>query len=132
MTFKYNNVYINETSTVVGPYENKGPLSKYYDSHYEDLYFNEKTWEQAEIKSIVDSINILLKKLNKSFDNKKILTDINLFAFDYSDNIVYMINNDSMNLKNMKTMVSSARNVLSKNTNASRSNNKNWKLSNKS
>ena len=66
MTFKYNNVYINETSTVVGPYEHKGPLSKYYDSHYEDLYFNEKTWEQAEIKSIVDSINILLKKIKKS------------------------------------------------------------------
>ena len=28
MTFKYNNVYINESSTVVGPYEYKGPLSK--------------------------------------------------------------------------------------------------------
>ncbi len=39
-------------------------------------------------------------------DTNHILTDINLFAFDYSDKIVYMINNDSMNLKNMKTMVS--------------------------
>ena len=66
MTFKYNNVYINETSTVVGTYEYKGPLSKYFDTHYEDLYFNEKTWEQAEIKSIVDSVNRLLKKINKS------------------------------------------------------------------
>ena len=66
MTFKYNNVYINETSTVVGPYEHNGPLSKYYDAHYDDLYFNEKTWEQAEIKSILDSTNILLRKLNKS------------------------------------------------------------------
>lgn len=66
MTFKYNNVYINETSTVVGPYENKGPLSKYYDSSYDDLYFNEKTWEQAEIKLILDSTNILLKKLKKT------------------------------------------------------------------
>ena len=66
MTFKYNNVYINETSTVVGPYENKGPLSKYFDMYYNDLYFNEKTWEQAEIKSIIDSTNLLLKKLNKS------------------------------------------------------------------
>ena len=65
MTFKYNNVYINETSTVVGPYEHKGPLSKYYDSSYDDLYFGEKTWEQAEFKSIIDSTNILLKKLNK-------------------------------------------------------------------
>ena len=40
MTFKYNNVYINETSTVVGPYEHKGPYSNYYDAHYDDLYFN--------------------------------------------------------------------------------------------
>lgn len=70
MTFKYNNVYINETSTVVGPYEYKGPLSKYYDTHYEELYFGEKTWEQAEIKSIIDSSDILLKKLNKT--NKEI------------------------------------------------------------
>ena len=62
MTFKYNNVYINETSTVVGPYEAKGPLSKLYDFSYKDFYFGEKTWEQAEIKSIVDSVNILLKK----------------------------------------------------------------------
>ena len=69
MTFKYNNVYINDTSTVVGPYEHKGPLSKYYDSFYDDFYFNEKTWEQAEIKLILDSTNILLKKIKKSSSN---------------------------------------------------------------
>ena len=62
MTFKYNNVYINQTSTVVGPYESKGPLSKYFDNKYNDLYFGEKTWEQAEIKSIIDSVNKLLSK----------------------------------------------------------------------
>ena len=68
MTFKYNNVYIKDTSTSVGPYEAKGPLSKYYDIKYEDLYFGEKTWEQAEIKSIFDSVNKVLSKskLNKS------------------------------------------------------------------
>ncbi len=64
MTFKYNNVYINETSTVVGPYEAKGPLSKLFDKSYDDFYFGQKTWEQAEIKSIIDSVDILLNKLN--------------------------------------------------------------------
>lgn len=64
MTFKYNNVYLNSTSTVVGPYEKNGPLSKYFDSSYEDFYYGEKTWEQAEIKGIKDSVNILLKKAN--------------------------------------------------------------------
>ena len=62
MTFKYSNVYINETSTIVGPYESKGPLSKYYDKKYKDFYFGEKTWEQAEIKCIEDSINMLFSK----------------------------------------------------------------------
>ena len=36
MTFKYNNVYINETSTITGPYEADGPLSKLFDKSYED------------------------------------------------------------------------------------------------
>lgn len=65
MTFKYNNVYINETSTVVGPYEANGPFSKLYDKCYKEFYFGEKTWETAEIKSITESLNILLKKANK-------------------------------------------------------------------
>jgi len=64
MTFKYNNVYINNTSTVAGPYEAKGPLSKFYDKTYGDFYFGENTWEQAEVKSINDSVKILLKKQN--------------------------------------------------------------------
>lgn len=65
MTFKYNNVYINETSTVVGPYEAKGPFCNLYDKCYKEFYFGEKTWETAEIKSITESVNILLKKANK-------------------------------------------------------------------
>lgn len=66
MTFKYSNVYINETSTICGPYENKGPLSKYFDKHYDDFYFGEKTWEQAEVKIIKDSVELLLKKAGKN------------------------------------------------------------------
>ena len=69
MTFKYKNVYINETSTVTGPYEAKGPLAKFYDKTYEDFYFGEKTWEQAETKAINDSVEILLNKINKKNSN---------------------------------------------------------------
>ncbi len=65
MTFKYKNVYINDTSTVVGPYEAKGPLSKLFDKSYDDFYFGEKTWEQAEARSILDAVEILLKKIDK-------------------------------------------------------------------
>lgn len=65
MTFKYNNVYLNETSTVTGPYEANGPLHKYYDKCYQDLYFDMPTFEQAESKIIVESVDILLSKINK-------------------------------------------------------------------
>ena len=43
MTNSYDNVYLNEVSTISGPYESKGPFSKLYDKSYDDLYFNEKT-----------------------------------------------------------------------------------------
>ena len=62
MTLKFNNVYVNEDSTVTGPYETKGPLSKYFDKSYDDLYMGAKTWEQAEIKMLGDSVDILLNK----------------------------------------------------------------------
>ncbi len=67
MTFKYNNVYIENTSTVAGPYEAKGPLKKYFDKTFDDLYNKEKSWELAEAKSLEDAIATLLKKskLNK-------------------------------------------------------------------
>ena len=62
MTIKFKNVYINETATVTGPYESKGPFGKYFDLCYKDLYFGEKNWEQAEEKLINDAIDILIKK----------------------------------------------------------------------
>ena len=64
MTFKYNNVYIKDTATVVGPYEEKGPLKDYFDKSYKDLYFGEKSFEKAEVKLIKDSISILLNKVD--------------------------------------------------------------------
>ena len=66
MTFKYKNVYINETSTLTGPYEKNGPLSQYFDKSYNDFYFGKKTWEQAESKLIEESVDILLSKIGKT------------------------------------------------------------------
>lgn len=66
MTFKYKNVYLNETSTVTGPYEANGPFSKLYDKSYKDFYFETKTWEQAESKLIDDSVDIVLAKIGKT------------------------------------------------------------------
>ena len=73
MTTKYKNVYVKSTSTVVGPYEYEGPLSKRFDKHYEDMYFGEKTLEQAETKLMSDSVNLALEKGNLK------INDIDLF-----------------------------------------------------
>ena len=73
MTLKFNDVYINETATITGPYESKGPLGKYFDLCHKDLYFNEKNWEEAEEKLINESISMLIKKSNVN------LKDVDIF-----------------------------------------------------
>ena len=62
MTFNFKNVYIKETATITGPYESEGPLGKYFDLCHKDLYFGEKNWEQAEVKLVNESIEMLCKK----------------------------------------------------------------------
>ena len=63
MILNFRNVYLDNTSTVCGPYEAKGPLSKNFDKKYiDDLYCKEKSFEKAEIRLLEDSIKILLKK----------------------------------------------------------------------
>ena len=73
MTTKYKNVYVNNVSTVVGPYEYRGPLSKRFDKHYEDMYFNTDSLESAEIKLMKDSVDLVLNKC------KSKCKDIDLF-----------------------------------------------------
>ena len=73
MTTKYNNVYIDDIATVVGPYEAKGPLKKRFDRYYEDMYFGTDSLESAEIKLMEDSINLVLQKTNKE------KSDVDLF-----------------------------------------------------
>ncbi len=66
MTQQYKNVYVQDTATVSGPYEAKGPLGKYFDKSYDDLYNHEKSWELAEVRLLKDSLDILLHKTHLS------------------------------------------------------------------
>ena len=50
MTFKYNQVFVENAATIAGPYEAKGPLKKYFDQTFDNLYHGEKSWETAEAK----------------------------------------------------------------------------------
>lgn len=56
-------------------------------------------------------IDLILKKLKYKYDvvlidTNHIIDDINLITFDNSDNIIYTITSDLIDLKNMKTMIS--------------------------
>lgn len=63
MTFYYKNVYLEDTATICGPYEKKGPLRKYFDKTYDDLYFGERSFEKAEIKLVRDALIMIMKKV---------------------------------------------------------------------
>ena len=66
MTFFYNNVYLDATATIAGPYEKCGPLYKYFDKTYSDFYFGEKSFEKAEIKLVRDALVMIMKKVGVS------------------------------------------------------------------
>lgn len=66
MTLKYDHVYLNETGTIAGPYEQKGPFKNYYDQTCDDFYFGLNSWEQAESKMLEESVDIVLTKLGKT------------------------------------------------------------------
>jgi stage V sporulation protein AD len=68
-----NNVYIGQAGVSVGPKEFEGPLNKYFDRGYDDLYCNKDTWEQAEIELLTSSIDICLNK------NKLDVSDIDCY-----------------------------------------------------
>ena len=93
MTFKYNNVYINETATITGPYEAKGPLSKYFDRSHKEFYFGKKTWEEAESYLIKESVDLVLRK------SKKSIKDIDLFI---SGDLLNQITASSFAAKDIK------------------------------
>ena len=60
----FDNVYLNASSTIVGPKEHDGPLKYYYDHHYNDLACNEDSWEKAEMRMQLDAIESVMKKLD--------------------------------------------------------------------
>ena len=61
MNFKFNNVYIEDTSVVVGDLEGNGPLGNYFDSIDE---CKDSSFENSEIDILKKSIDILFEKNN--------------------------------------------------------------------
>ena len=48
-SYRFANVYLETSATVVGEMEADGPLGKYFDLKESDPYFGKKSWEQAEV-----------------------------------------------------------------------------------
>ena len=65
---KFNNVYLKDYFSLVGPLEKDGLLNN-YDLAIDDYYYGEKTFEQAEIKMQKVVIDKLLE-YNKLSDSK--------------------------------------------------------------
>ena len=69
-SFKYNDVYIKDYCTIVGPKEKEGNIK--FPNSIKDYYYDEENLEEAEIKMQNYCLNNLLKK------NKMAASDINL------------------------------------------------------
>ena len=61
-TLIFDNVYIDNSAVVGCKMEKEGPLAKYFDILYDDLYCNERTFEKAEQHLVKDAFNEVFKK----------------------------------------------------------------------
>ncbi len=71
--FFENDIYLNETATVVGPKEAQGPLGDTYDITYDDLHCHEDNWEKAERRIFQQAIELCTKKANLQTDQIDLL-----------------------------------------------------------
>ena len=62
-SIRFNNEYINSFYSLAGPKERLGKI-KNYDLTFDDYYFNEKTFEQAEVKMQKVVLDFLTKDNN--------------------------------------------------------------------
>ena len=95
-TIKYNNAYIEDWLTIVGPKEAESKLKK-IDYKMDDYYFGEKTFEQCEIKMqrlIIDNIlnnNNLKKEDINILIGGDLLDQISVSNYAASDNRISML-----------------------------------------
>ena len=70
---KFNNVYSNFASSIVGKKELEGPLCQRFDAYDEDEYFGCKSFEEAESEMIRRNLNLLLSKGNFSYNDIELI-----------------------------------------------------------
>ena len=80
----FDNVFIENVSSVVGPKEYEGPVGKFFDKHYDDLFINEcNSFEKAEMALFKDALDLVMEKANLTDE------DINcIFSGDLNNQII--------------------------------------------
>ncbi len=71
-SMKFNNVYINDYVTIMGPLEQDSKLKK-VDLKIDDYYFGEKTFEQTEAKMQKVVLNSLIEKNGLNYQDINLL-----------------------------------------------------------
>ena len=76
---EFKNVYLNCSATVSGPKELAGPIGKYFDKGFANIYCDKESWEDAEVNLQKNAIDILIRKsgLNENDINCIIGGDLN-------------------------------------------------------
>lgn len=97
MNMKFNNVYVENVSTIAGPFVIEGPLKGKFDREFKDFYDEEKTFEKCEIKELESAINILLDKSHHKVEDidfavsADLMNQITISNYTYSKfNIPYL------------------------------------------
>lgn len=70
-SFIYQNIYINDCSSIAGPYEKVGKLN--IKNTFDDFYFQESSFEKCELKMQKEVIDELLQKNKLSDSNIDLL-----------------------------------------------------------
>ncbi len=60
--FFKNNIWVENTATIVGPKEHEGPMGKYFDKYISDDLIGQKSYEHAETRLHISTIRYLLNK----------------------------------------------------------------------
>ena len=84
-----------------------------YITHYDDYIDFISAPQDPRYASKVrgNYLNLLFNRVSSKYDvilvdTNHVLNEVNLVTMDHSNEIVYIMNNNSMNLKNMRTMIS--------------------------
>lgn len=89
MNMKFNNVYVQNVSTVAGPFVIEGPLKDKFDKKFMDFYDGEKTFEMCEMKELEEAIKILLNKTNINEENIDFAVSADLMNQSTISNFTY-------------------------------------------